>query len=117
MCRSFLRSEARRGAFRYRTLPILPEVAWFDEQRLHADPAEPGSDDFGRELRAVIGTDVFRRPSNREQVSPEIENVVGPEPPGHMDRPDTPARTRQSRAEHAEGLAVMGASLNEVFGL
>ena len=64
---------------------VLPGAAWFDEQRLHADPAEPGSDDFGRELRAVIGTDVIRRSSIREQIGQEMENVVGPESPGHQD--------------------------------
>ena len=41
-------------------ISVLPGASRFDEQRLHADPAEPGSDDFGRELRAVIGTDVIR---------------------------------------------------------
>ena len=54
---------------------VLPRAAWFDEQRLHADPAEPGSDDFGRELRAVIGTDVIRRSSIREQIGQVMENV------------------------------------------
>ena len=59
---------------------------------------------------------MFRRPSNRELVSPEMENVVGPEPPGHMDRQTLPQEL-VNHAEHAEGLTVMGASQNEVFGL
>ena len=28
-------------------------AAWFDEQRLHGEPAEPGSDDFGRVRKAI----------------------------------------------------------------
>ena len=71
----------------YRVVVLSPV---FDEQRLHADPAEPGSDDFGRELRTVIGTDVIRRSSIREQIGQEMENVVGPEPPGPPGWPNTP---------------------------
>ena len=57
------RSSSRSFPLKDSPESVLPGAAWFDEQRLHADPAEPGSDDFGRELRAVIGTDVIGRSS------------------------------------------------------
>ena len=55
---------------------ILPGTARLDEQGFDANPAEPGSDGFGRELRAVIGADVIRRPFIREQVGQEMKNIV-----------------------------------------
>ena len=96
-------------------ISVLPGASRFDEQRLHADPAEPGSDDFGRELRAVIGTDVIRRSSIREQIGQEMENVVGPEPPGHQDGQTLPAVFIDD-GKHPKCPAIMCPGLNKVIG-
>ena len=92
---------------------VLPGAAWFDEQGSDPDPSEPGPDGFGRELRAVVGAYVIRRPPVREQIGQVMENVVGPKPPGHQDRQALPA-VLINDGEHPEHLAIMRASLDEV---
>ena len=109
------RSSSRSFPLKDSPESVLPGAAWFDEQRLHADPAEPGSDDFGRELRAVIGTDVIGRSSIREQVGQEMENVVGAEPPGHQDGQTLPIEFIDD-GKHPECPAIMCPGLNEVIG-
>ena len=93
---------------------VVPSPA-FDERRLHPDPSEPDPDGFGRELLAVVGAYVIRRPPVREQIGQVMENVVGPKPPGHQDCQALPA-VLVNDGEHPERLAIMGAGLDEVVG-
>ena len=47
---------------------ILPWAAGFDIERLHADPAEPAAHRLGGEFAAIIGSYVFRRAMDGEQL-------------------------------------------------
>lgn len=40
-------------------IPVLPRAATLDEERLDAQPGEPGSDSPGHELGPVVRSDVF----------------------------------------------------------
>ena len=57
-----------------------------DEERLHTHLVEPPPDRVGRELRAVIRTNVGRRPSLHEKIAQTLENVLGTERSRHLDR-------------------------------
>ncbi len=47
---------------------ILPWAAGFDIERLHAEPAEPAAHRLGGEFAAIIGSYVFRRALDGEQL-------------------------------------------------
>ena len=49
-------------------IAILPWAARLDQQRLHAQPGEPGSHRPGHELRSVVRADVFRNAMLQHQL-------------------------------------------------
>lgn len=94
---------------------VLPRAAGLDEQRLHADPAQPFSNGNGRELSAIVGSDVIRRPMLDKQVGDALKHALTIQFAIHMDR-QAPARELVDHGQHAEGPPIICAVHDEVVG-
>ena len=57
---------------------VLPGTARLDEERLHAEPAQPVPDGPGRELGSVVRSDVLRWAMFDEQVGQALQHIVRP---------------------------------------
>jgi len=56
---------------------ILLRVAGFDIEGLHADPTKPAAHRLGGEFAAIIGSYLFRRAMDGEQLGQAMQNIVG----------------------------------------
>lgn len=65
---------------------VLPGRARLDEQRLHADLAEPVPHDMGSELGAIVRPDEIRRTLFNEQPCQAVQHIVGAKLPGDLKR-------------------------------
>jgi hypothetical protein len=66
-------------------IAVLPKGARLDQEHLHANPAEPGAHIAGDELRAIVGTNVLRRPVRDEKMCHAVMHVVRIEFARHHD--------------------------------
>ncbi len=80
---------------------VLPRAARLDEERLHADPAEPLAHVAGNELGPIVRPNVLRRPVRNEQIGEAVEHVVGLELARHDDR-QAAARELVDHRQHAK---------------
>src|SRR5579872_903969 len=94
---------------------ILPRASGLDKESFDPDPGEPGLDGLGRELAAVVRTNVVGRPTLSEQLCQTMQDVVGPETPGHFDRQAFPGEFVDD-GEHAELAPVPRPVLDEIIG-
>jgi hypothetical protein len=94
---------------------VLPRTAGPDVSGLRADGADPFLHRLGKELRAVVGTNVFGNAAQDEQVRQHVDDVDRFEPAGH---PNGQALVRElvDDVEQAKFASVMGALLEEVVG-
>jgi hypothetical protein len=96
-------------------IAVLPRAARLDEERLHANPAEPGAHIAGDELGAVVGANVLRRPVREEEMGQAVKHVIRIEFARHDDRQTAPRELVDHR-QHAKPPAVLSAVLHEVVG-
>ena len=71
-------------------IAVLPGAPGLDKQRRHVKPVQPPADRLSREFRAIVGSNVFRDSSGQEQLIELVQNIPGPDPPGHMERKALP---------------------------
>ena len=55
---------------------VLPGAAWGDEQGLHLQPLQPLAQLRGNELRAVIGSDMFRDATLKHHIGQYLDHLV-----------------------------------------
>ena len=55
---------------------VLPRAAWLDTEGLHPDPSEPVSHSLGRELGAVIGTNVIWWTMLDKEIGQDVQDIV-----------------------------------------
>ena len=72
-------------------------------------------DRLGGGLRAVVGADVVRWATIREQLRQQMENVVGPDPTGDQDGEALPG-IFVDEGKHPEGPAIVCPGQDEVLG-
>ena len=94
---------------------VLPRAAALDEQRPHADPAEPSPHRLGGEFPAVARADVVGRAAFDEEVGQHLQHVVRGQVARDGDG-EALARVLVDDRQHAEGPPVVGAVLHEVIG-
>ena len=87
-------------------ITVLPGRAWRDVRRLGTDDGNPVPDDLGNELRSIVGSDVFRRAAQDEQVREGINDVDRIELSTQLQLQTLPAELIEND-ENAIGLAVM----------
>ena len=59
-------------------IAIFPWASRLDIECLHTDPTEPVAHVASDELRAIVGSDMLRRPVSDEEIGQALEDVVGP---------------------------------------
>ena len=71
-------------------IAVLPGTAWCDEECLYLQALKLQPDEFSRELRLVIRTNVGGNPMRDEQARERFEHVGGPQPAGDNQRETFP---------------------------
>ena len=94
---------------------VLPGAAWFDVERLHADPAKPIPNGMGRELRTIVGTNVVGWAVFDKQCGNALQDVIGFQLSIDLDG-QTPPGKFVDYGQHAESPTVMGSVHDEVVG-
>ena len=94
---------------------VLLGTARLDVERLHIDPLEPGTHRFGRELCAIVGSNVIGRSMPDKESGQDLQHVVGPQASGDLNGQALQATFIDHR-QHAKYPTVMGSGLDEVIG-
>jgi hypothetical protein len=92
---------------------ILPRAARLDVERLHTDPAEPGSNALGDELWPIVRSNMLGRAVAAHEIGQTVKHVVGAKPPRDDDGEARPCEL-VDHGEHAELAFVFGLILHEV---
>ena len=94
---------------------VLPRAARLDVGRLGAHARDPALHRDGRELRAVVRTNMGRRAPGDEQIGQHVDDTRRPELARHPDG-QTLAGELVDHTEQAELAPLPGAVLDEVVG-
>ena len=94
---------------------VLPRTAGLDVGGLGADRGDPFAQGDGDELRAVVGSDIGRRPAQDHQIGQGLQHVGGVEPSLHPDGQGLVGEL-VDHTQHPELASIMGPILDEVVG-
>ena len=83
-------------------------------QRFHSDPFKPFAQNCCNELRAIVTTNVFRRPMPNEKLSQCVEDIPRVQLSLDPDGEAFPCKL-VDHTQHTERMSIMGVVLHEVI--
>ena len=94
---------------------VLPRTARLDVERLDTDAGQPPSHELRRELRTVVRAKMLRRTVPREELSQDLEHVMGSKLSSDLDRHTLP-RVLVEHRQQLQSSTIVRPCAHEVVG-